>query len=303
MSCTFKDVNQEDSSDVIVDESGPENAQQTVELQRKRKYSDSMLNNADSVIKVPSCNDNDGRDNSRNSNSPLADIATGPKANDERTTGTTGQSDMSTCKQQGTPPESPIPWLCGTAPPTGRSSPLSASALLRHIYANRESVIRSNFHHAGSRAPYYAEAPTSVASNTDSFLLDQSQFLLQSKFSNSPSSPRDKFQYSDSAPEVPPGYIPATDTEPVKAQMYHHHHGPVSLADTFPYHQQQLHHDQTAPPSHHQPPTPSFYNSHHHSPGFHLYHAGLNKVPLHAAAAPITYIDGLKNTASWYSTS
>ncbi|KAG1667868.1 Protein trachealess [Nymphon striatum] len=321
--CSFKEISQEKKSvdcSVVTKESRQTSCS-LPNSRRKRKYSEEIMEKTDSVIIVPTRDtDIDSRDTSNassnrhspkvtsdanilNKDSLIQELVDVEEHNGDNLT----ETECLNIPEKQSP--SSIQWIG-----SGQSSTLSASALLRHIYANRESVIRSNFH--ANRPPYYSDVHGSIPTppSSESYL-DQTQFLLQSKLNNSPYSPtisqsenynsgtppssvspRDKYQCT--VPDSPytemrqyvsdHGHIQPFS---IKPQMYMN---PVTtmanLSDTLPYPQQQLaQHEQ-----------PSFYNAHH-STSFHLYHTGLNKVPLHASS--ITYIDGLKNSTPWYSQS
>ncbi|CAM1299087.1 NPAS3 (predicted) [Pycnogonum litorale] len=197
-----------------------------------------------------------------------------------------------------------------------QASSLSASALLRHIYANRESVIRSNFH-STNRPTYYGDVhPTLPTAASGESYLEQSQLL--SKLTNhnsaynssvgyvdtcngitSPSSvsPRDKYHcgIGDSpsyAAEMRQYVGDHGHIQPfsIKPQVYMNAATTTTTSLSESYTTQQATHD------HHQQ-TP-FYNTTGHPAGFHLYHSSINKVPLRSS--PMSYIDGIKNGTSWY---
>jgi neuronal PAS domain-containing protein 1/3 len=206
--------------------------------------------------------------------------------------------------------KSTIQWI-GALPQTQPpGAPLPASALLRQLYANRESVIRANVHAGrGTTGSYYAgemgplpTPPGSEGSYSDQFVLHNQKsgdfgglystpggYTVDYHSAMTPPSsvsPRDKHQQVHNTFDNPSytdvlrhqynlplaGDSPAQPL-PLKPQPYPVHPTAIDYATSTL--------DQS-----------QFY---HHSAGFHLYHA--NKTN---ASAPV-YPETLKNS-NWYST-
>lgn len=206
-------------------------------------------------------------------------------------------------------------------------APLPASALLRQLYANRESVIRANVHagrNGGATSTYYSgdmnhvgplpTPPGSEGSYSDQFVLAHNQKAsdafggLVSSYPTTGSytvdyhsamtppssvSPRDKHQQVHTAFENP-AY---TDV------LRHQYNLPISGGGGGETPAQPLPLKPQPYPVH---PTAIEYASsgldqsqfYHHSAGFHLYHP-TNKS---ATASSSVYPETLKNPANWYST-
>lgn len=200
---------------------------------------------------------------------------------------------------------------------------LPASALLRQLYANRESVIRANVHagRGSGSGPYYTgdmnhvgplpTPPGSEGSYSDQFVLAHNQKStdafggLVSSYAapgsyavdyhsamTPPSSvsPRDKHQQVHSGFDNPASY-----TDVLRHQYLSTTDSPAQPLPLKPQPYSAMH------------PTALDYAAssgldqtqfYHHSAGFHLYHPA-NKT---TTTAPSVYPEPLKNSTNWYST-
>lgn len=219
--------------------------------------------------------------------------------------------------------KSTIQWI-GALPQHAQppGTPLPASALLRQLYANRESVIRANVHAGRPGATpgnYYAgdmshvgplpTPPGSEGSYSDQFVLSHNQksdafgslvpsystpggYTVDYHSAMTPPSsvsPRDKHQQVHNAFENP-SY---TDV------LRHQYNLPLNSEtpaqplplkpQPYPVHSSAIDYATSALDQ------SQFY---HHSAGFHLYHP-TNKTP---TAVSSVYPETLKNSANWYST-
>ncbi|XP_046986141.1 protein trachealess-like [Schistocerca americana] len=157
------------------------------------------------------------------------------------------------------------------------AGPLPASALLRQLYANRESVIRANVHAAaaarGSSA-YYTADQAAASSAAAATAYDYHSAMTPP----SSVSPRDKHQQ-----QLFDGYqyeLPAQPL-PLKPQVYSAVH-PSALDAAYSSLDQA-----------------QFYHHHGAAQAFHLYHPAANKT---VTATATVYPEALKNSANWYST-
>lgn len=216
--------------------------------------------------------------------------------------------------------KSTIQWI-GALPQHSQApgTPLPASALLRQLYANRESVIRANVHagRAGTTTgSYYAgdmnhvgplpTPPGSEGSYSDQFVLSHNQKTGEpySGLVSSYSTPG-SYTVDYHSAMTPPSSVSPRD----KHQQVHNTFDNPSYTDVL-RHQYNLPLGADSPaqplPLKPQPypvhPTAIDYTDqsqfYHHSAGFHLYHP-TNKT---ATAAPAMYPETLKNSANWYST-
>lgn len=202
-------------------------------------------------------------------------------------------------------------------------APLPASALLRQLYANRESVIRANVHagrSGGSSGSYYTgdmnhvgplpTPPGSEGSYGDQFVLAHNQKsgdTFGSLVSSFPTPSGYTVDYHSAM--TPPSSVSPRDK-----------HQQVHTAFDNPAYSDVLRHQYNIPlstesPAQPLPLKPQPYPVHptaidyaqsgldqsqfyHHSAGFHLYHPS-NKTP---SASSTVYPETLKNSANWYST-
>ncbi|XP_072402013.1 protein trachealess [Diabrotica undecimpunctata] len=170
-----------------------------------------------------------------------------------------------------------IQWIGAHHQQLQQQGPLPASALLRQLYANRESVIRANVQgssRSGSSPGYYPNdnqvgvgaLPTSPTSEGSSSYSDH-QFLL-SQHQNYPTS-----YYMDYHSMTPPSSVSPRD----KQQL----HGGVAFDSTVPY-QDVLRHQYPDSPLPLKPQVysyvdqPQFYHHGSTGTGFHLYHSSKN---------------------------
>ncbi|XP_054271415.1 protein trachealess-like isoform X2 [Macrosteles quadrilineatus] len=213
--------------------------------------------------------------------------------------------------------KSTIQWIGALPQHAQPGAPLPASALLRQLYANRESVIRANVHagRTGTAGSYYTgdmgplpTPPGSEGSYGDQFVLSHNQKSgdtfggLVSSYS-APGS----YTVDYHSAMTPPSSVSPRD----KHQQVHNTFDNPSYTDV-------LRHQYNLPlgadsPAQPLPLKPQPYPVHptaidyatsgldqsqfYHSAGFHLYHP--NKT---ANASPAVYPETLKNSANWYST-
>ncbi|XP_076314365.1 protein trachealess-like isoform X3 [Tachypleus tridentatus] len=205
---------------------------------------------------------------------------------------------------------STIQWIGGS------QTTLPATTLLRQLYVNRESVIRSGAH--ASRPSYYGEVqgalPTPPGSSTDGSYSDQTQFMLPAKMaaesygvlSGYSTTPVNVSNYMDTySAMTPPASVSPREKFPgiVESQTFSdtaslphmRHYVSESPLQHLPLKPQVFVHPGTIDPSAYSHTHAQQSMSHeqrqlyaHHSRSFHLYHPPGGGKPTHS------------NTTAWY---